>query len=323
MENIEEAYKNARRGKTHREEVRKIDKDPGTYLKRIQEMLINKTFISSEYRMFKIHENGKERDVADLPFFPDRIVHWAVMQVIEPIITRNLISQTYAALPGKGTHAALTKLKGYVKEDNALFALKMDVKKFFPSIDKTKLEAKLRRRIKDEDVMWLLCRIIYDYPNPGVPIGNYTSQYFANFYLSDIDHYMKESYHCKYYLRYMDDIVILGWSKRWLHRVRKVMDRKLTEESLTMKGDWQVFPINDRGVDFVGYRVFRGYTLIRTRTKSRIKAACRRIAAKMKQGLIIDVHDKGCIASYSGCLGWCDSHRLRASTLGGIEKWTY
>ena len=155
-------------------------------------MLIDRTFVSSEYRMFNVREGGKMREIADLPFFPDRIVHWALMQVLETMFLRNLIPQSYAAMPGRGTHQALRTLKRYLRRPDAKYALKMDIRKFFPSIDKDVLMEKLEHRIKDEGVLWLLGRIIHDYPHPGIPIGNYTSQFLANFYLSDLDHYMKE-----------------------------------------------------------------------------------------------------------------------------------
>lgn len=320
MENIKRAYTNARKGKTCRSEVRKIDKDPEPYLRDIQKMLIHKTFHSSEYRMFVVHENGKDRDVADLPFFPDRIVHWAIMQVVEPIIMKNLISQTYAALPGRGSHQALATLKKYLRNDNAKYCLKMDVRKFFPSIDKDVLMQKLRRRIKDEDVLWLFGRIIYEYPYPGIPIGNYTSQFLANFYLSDLDHYLKEDYHCAYYLRYMDDMIVLGWSKKWLHRVRRRISEFIDPWGLVLKKNWQVFPVEDRGVDFVGYRTFRSFCLIRKRTKKRLVRSIGRLISKIGEGMKLDCHDLGCLSSYRGCLMHCDGHRLASKTIYVVDR---
>lgn len=320
MENIKLAYTNARRGKTCRSEVRKIDANPMPYLEKVRDMLIHRTFRSSEYRMFVVHENGKDRDVADLPFFPDRIVHWALMQVLEPIIMKNLIHQTYAALPGRGSHQALGQLKEYLKNDDAQYCLKMDVRKFFPSIDKGILMQKLRHRIKDEDVLWLCSKIIYEYPHPGIPIGNYTSQFFANFYLSDLDHYLKESYHCKYLLRYMDDIIILGWSKRWLHRVRKKISSEIAPWGLEIKGNWQIFPVEDRGVDFVGYRTFHDFCLIRKRTKVRMVRAMARLHEKLAGGSELDCHDMGCLSSYRGCIMHCDGWRLGQKTVYRIDR---
>lgn len=320
MDNIKLAYTNARKGKTNRTEVRKIDQNPSYYLESIRQMLIHHTFRSSKYRMFVIHEGGKDRDVVDLPFYPDRIIHWAIMQVIEPIIMHNLIHQTYAALPGKGSHLALKTLKKYVRDPETKYCFKMDVRKFFPSIDKDILMTKLRRRIKDTDVLWLLSSIIYEFPYSGLPIGNYTSQFLANFYLSDIDHDMKENYHCRQYLRYMDDIVILGRTKTWLRRVKKRMDRNLSEIGLTMKKNWQIFPIDNRGIDFVGYRTFKDYCLIRRRTKKNMKRRIGQLILKMGRGEVLDIHDLGCLSSYRGCLMHCDGHRLGMKTIYRVDE---
>lgn len=320
MENIESAYENAKRGKTHYPDVATIENDRKGSLQRVRDMLISHSYRSSEYRTFTICENGKERLVADIPFYPDRIIHWAVMQIIEPIILNNLIDQTYAAIPGRGAHQALTKLDSYLKDEKVRYCLKTDVRKFFPSIDKNLLKNKFRTKVKDRDVLWLLDSIIDQYPLPGIPIGNYTSQYFANFYLSEIDHIMKERYKCHYYLRYMDDIVILGYSKQWLHKMQCILDAEFQLIGLTMKGNWQIFPIEARGIDFLGYRTFKGFRLLRKKTKGRLKHAVSEVLADIELSGRMSAHDRGRTASYNGVLAWCDSYRLRERTIGLIEK---
>lgn len=277
-------------------------------------MLINGEYHTSPYRMFEIREKGKSRLVADLPFFPDRIIHWALMNVLHDTIMNNLIPQTYAALPGRGAHQALTVLKKYLKNDDAKYFLKIDIKKYFPSIDKEVMMQKLEKRFKDRKVLDLCKRIIDEYPYSGLPIGNYTSQYFANFYLSDLDHYMKETYHCRYYLRYMDDIVIVGWSKPWLHRCLNKIKMIVGEWGLEVKGNWCIRPVTE-GIDFVGYVTRPNYCLLRKRTKIRLKRACRKIMGHNH----LSKHDKGVIASYNGVLMWCDGYRLRNVTIGRIE----
>ena len=186
----------------------------------------------------------------------------------------------------------------------------MDVRKFFPSIDKDIMIRKLERKIKDPDVLWLCREIVYGFPYPGLPIGNYTSQYFANYYLSSVVRHMKQVFHCHYMVVYMDDMVILGSSKSWLRRVRKRMVMQLSENGLRIKDNWQIFPVDDRGVDFVGYRIFRDYTLLRTYTKRTMARKMHSLRSRMEQGHIFDEHDRGVVASYSGILGWCDGYRL-------------
>lgn len=316
IENITQAYIESRKGKTSKPGVARVDEDPTPFLLEIQRLLVTHEYKSGEYREFPIHERGKDRLVYDVDYFPHRIVHWALMLVIRPILMNSIGDHSYAAMKGRGSHQALAKLKNYLRKDpeGTRYCFKMDVKKFFPSIDKDLMMRKLERKIKDPDVLWLCGEIIYGYPGPGLPIGNYTSQYFANYYLSSIDRYMKQQFHCKHYLRYMDDIVVLGKSKAWLRRVQKKMGQLLTENGLTMKSNWQIFPVEDRGVDFVGYRTFHEFCLIRTKNKVKMKRSMAKLERKLDKGMDLDEHDLGCLASWRGILGWCDSWRLAKKT---------
>lgn len=314
MDNLYMAYRKARNGKGSQNGVIAFEKDVPGNLRKIQKMLIDGTYKTSEYRRFVVSDAGKERTISALPFYPDRIIHWAVMLPTHQIFMRNYISQTYAAIPGRGTHSALMTLKGYLRDPNAKYCLKIDVRKFFDSIDKDKLMEMLERRIKDKHVLDLFGEIVHGYPMHGIPIGNYTSQYLANLYLSGIDHFMKESYHCKYYLRYMDDIVILGWSKQWLRRALRKIRKLMADIGLEIKGNWQIFPIADRGIDYVGYRSFPDYTLLRGRTKRKLKTCMARLCDRLCLRAP-DIHDKGQYAAYNGVLKWCDSFRLAKETV--------
>ena len=312
LENITKAYLESRKGKTTKPQVAKVDEDPMPYLEAVRRMLVNKTYRSGEYRAFSIHERRKDRVVYDIDYFPHRIVHWALMIVIKPILMDSIGDHSYAAMEGRGSHQALCKVKEYLRRDpeGTRYCFKMDVRKFFPSIDKDIMIRKLERKIKDPDVLWLCREIVYGFPYPGLPIGNYTSQYFANYYLSSVVRHMKQVFHCHYMVVYMDDMVILGSSKSWLRRVRKRMVMQLTENGLRMKDNWQIFPVDDRGVDFVGYRIFRDFTLLRTYTKRTMAHKMHSLRSRMEQGHIFDEHDRGVVASYSGILGWCDGYRL-------------
>lgn len=322
IENLTQAYTESRKGKTSKPGVAMVDEDPMPFLYEIQRMLVNHEYRSGEYREFPIHERGKDRLVYDVDYFPHRIVHWALRLVIRPILMDSIGDHSYAAMKGRGSHQALAKLKQYLREDpeGTQYCFKMDVRKFFPSIDKDIMMEKLERKIKDPDVLWLCREIIYGYPGPGLPIGNYTSQYFANYYLASIDRHMKQIFHCKHYLRYMDDIIVLGKSKSWLRRVKKRMEQLLTENHLTMKSNWQIFPVEDRGVDFVGYRTFHDFCLIRTKNKVTMKRAMKRLEAKLDSGMDLDEHDLGCLASWRGILMWCDSWRLSKKTVRRVMR---
>lgn len=148
----------------------------------------------------------------------------------------------------------------------------------------------------------------------------YRSGEYREFSIHEIDRHMKQVMHCHHYLRYMDDIVVLGKSKSWLRRVKKRMDQLLTESGLEMKSNWQIFPVESRGVDFVGYRTFHDFCLVRTRNKCKMKRAMRRLEAKLDAGQDLDEHDRGCLASWSGILGWCDSWRLSMKTIRRVKR---
>lgn len=265
-DNILKAHKNARKGKSHYREVRVINKAPDEYVKQVQAMLVNKTYKTSPYSVFKRTEHGKIREIYKLPYFPDRIVHHCIMQVIEPIWASTFIRDTYASLKGRGVHDGVIRIKRALKSDpkGTSYCLKMDVRKFYPSIDRGILKQVIRRKIKDADLLWLLDEIV-DSCSAGVPIGNYLSQYFGNLYLTELDHYIKEVLHCKYYYRYCDDLVILYSDKETLHSIRKTVETELNKLKLQLKDNWQVFPVASRGIDFLGYKFWHSHTLVRKR----------------------------------------------------------
>lgn len=317
-DNIREAYRRSRKGKTRKPGVMVVDADPEPYLLEIRRMLVERTYRSGRYRAFEVRERGKVRIVYNIDYYPHRIVHWALMLVIKPILMDYIgEGHSFAAMEGRGTHQALTKVRRALHSDpeGTRYCLKMDVRQFFPSIDKGIMMRKLERRIKDPDVLWLCREIVYGFPGPGLPIGNYTSQYFANYYLADIDRYMTQVWHCRHYVRYMDDIVILGSSKSWLHRARRKVDALLREDGLEMKGDWQVFPVDDRGIDFVGYRIWRDRVRVRDATVRRLKSRCRGIEHRLDAGCRPSLSDIGCLASYHGVLSWCDGRALEMETV--------
>jgi len=271
IENLRVAHKMARRGKLHYKEVQIVDANPEKYLALLQQQLKDQTYRTSKYTVFTIQDGRKEREIAKLPYFPDRICHWAIMLVIEPIFLNTFIFDTYASIPNKGTHKAMHRIEHAIRNNDLPYCLKLDVRKFFPSIDKTILKSQLRKKFKDAKLLHLLDEIIDSFYK-GIPIGNYLSQYFANFYLSELDHVMKEVFQCEYYYRYMDDIVILHNNKRHLHNLRKVVSKFLRLKlNLELKHTWQVFPVVSRGIDFLGYVVRKEYTRLRKSTVKNIK----------------------------------------------------
>ena len=190
IENLMLADSIARKGKSNQPGIIMHDKNRDKNIQVLHEMLKNKTYKTSDYTTFTIFE-PKERIIYRLPYFPDRITHHAVMNILERIFVSTFTADTYSCIKGKGIHAAAKAVKIALKDVSATeYCLKLDIKKFYPNIDHDILKCLIRKKIKDKDLLWLLDEIIDS--TDGLPIGNYLSQYFANFYLSYFDHWIKE-----------------------------------------------------------------------------------------------------------------------------------
>lgn len=310
MDNLREAHMRAREDKHFYKEVKMVDANPDYYLKQIQEMLINKTYEVSKYEVSVINDKGKERELMKLPYFPDRIIQWAIMLQIEKIFMEVMCDHVCASIPGRGIKKAMRLTKKHVKD--SAYCLKLDVRKFYPSINHRILKTLLRKKIKDLDVMELLDKIVDSYPGEkGVPIGSYLSQYLANYYLAYFDHWLKEEKHVTKVVRYMDDITIYSDDKDFLHRLNVEIKAYLQERlRLELKSNWQVFPVKVRGVDFVGYRFFPRYILLRKKTCKRMKKMFDHIKWKQDHRQMINYHEFCSANSYIGWLAWCDSFSL-------------
>ena len=313
MENLYLAHANARRDKTFYKEVKMVDSDPEYYLGQIQEMLKSGSYEVSEYAVSMINDKGKERELMKLPYYPDRIIQWAIMLQIEHIFMEVFCSHTCASIYGRGIKEASRLTEKYMKNKfESRYCLKIDISKFYPNINHRILKKLLMKKIKDKKVLELLFKIIDSYPGEkGVPIGSYLSQYLANFYLSYFDHWLKEQMGVKYVVRYMDDIVIFHWSGQYLHWLLQQMENYLmTNLDLQIKPNHQVFPTAIRGVDFVGYRFFFGYKLLRKKTCKKLKKKMLQIKAKQDAGKLLNYREWCSGNSYIGWLMWCDSWRL-------------
>jgi len=297
IENLQLADSIARKGKLKQPGVIEYDRNRDENIRQLHQMLKDKTYKTSEYTTFTIFE-PKERLIFRLPYFPDRITHHAIMNILEPIFVATFTSDTYSCIKTRGIHAAATAVKQALKNiAETQYCLKLDIKKFYHNIDHEILKQLLRKKFKDSDLLWLLDEIIDS--AAGLPIGNYLSQYFANFYLTYFDHWLKEEMEVKYYFRYADDLVFLSGNKPYLHQllsdIRNYLQKKL---KLVLKENYQVFPVSNRGIDFVGYVFFHTHTLLR---KS-IKKNYARMLARYK--------NPQSIASYKGWAKHCNSKNL-------------
>lgn len=364
IDNLRLAYKNAKKGKGWYKEVKEIEKDLDHYLNELRESLINHTYHTSAYEVFTRVEGQKEREIYKLPFYPDRVCQWAILQVIEPFILKTLTRDTYSALPKRGAMPIIKALRGHERvikkdgkvvrkkwipsilvsdPDNTAYCLKLDIRKYYPTIVHDVLKVKFRELFKDEELIWLLDEIIDSISTcpateenletlqrlgvcvnvvvdddgrefidgVGIPIGNYVSQYDGNFNLSALDHWLKEEKGIKYYFRYMDDMVILSGSKEELHKLKREIDEFLAQNlKQVVKHNWQVFPSKVRGIDFVGYRFFGEYTLLRKSICKRLKKRMLSISYKREHNISPAYSEWCSFNSYVGWLKNCDSYRL-------------
>lgn len=355
MSNLQNAYLHAKSGKGRYEEVRMIEKRPGYYLAALQWMLKTGNYHTSEYDMFRKTEGKKEREIYKLPFFPDRIAQWAILQIMEKSLLRYFTNDTYSAIKEKGIHAALKNLRAAVNNYpfEMVYCLKIDCKKYYPSISHEILKKQFRHKYKDPELLNVLDEIIdsistcpatdeniafykslghpikiIQFNNEqfidgvGIPIGNYLSQYNANFYLTGFDHWMKEVMHVKHYYRYMDDVCVFSDNKKELWDILKEINHYFRDKlNIRVKKNYQVFPTFVRGVDFVGYRTFKDYTLLRKSTCKDMKRKLTTLRVKVESGKEMNYSEWCSIASYRGWLKHCNSRRLSEKYITPLQPY--
>lgn len=266
IDNLILAVKNATKNKKHRRGVVKDAHDnPERFALRVKEKFDNGTLYFSKPYTKTRREHNKIRNIKVPRFYPDQIVHWALMQVIDPIINRGLYRYSCGSVKGRGTSGARKAIQRFIRKDPRIkYVYKADIHHFFESVDTDILKRKFRRVIKDIKVLLLIDAII-DIGGKGLPIGFYTSQGFSNFYLQTFDHTVKEKLLIRHYARYADDIVFLDRNKRKLHKAHAALCSVLKRGNLRVKDDWQIWRYGSRSIDFVGYRFYDGFTLLRKR----------------------------------------------------------
>lgn len=309
MDNLELAYRKARRGKGWQTVVKRVEKDVPGHLQRIQDMLLSKTYTTSPYKLKKIFE-PKERLIYVLPFYPDRIIQHAVMNVLEPIWDSLFIYDSYACRVGKGIHKGSLRTMEFIRKNK--YCLKCDISKFYPSINHNIAYDIIQRKIKCPDTLWLLKDIIYSIDGDcNVPIGNYTSQWIGNLYMNELDILIKQTYGIKHYIRYCDDFLLFHNDKRFLHYMTNVITDYLSTRLKLRLSKCSLFPVT-QGVDFLGYRHFPGgYILLRKNTVKRMKKRLKRLPYQFRRGHITAEQLRSSIASTNGWMKWANTHNLQ------------
>lgn len=282
-------------------------------LLQIQHELGTKTYLPRPYTQFTIYDPKKRTiSVAD---FRDRVVYHALCNIIGPILDKTLVHHSYACRKNKGMHQALQQSKLWVKKNR--YFLKLDIRKYFESISHVRLKQLLARKIKDQDVLWLINTIIDHVPPTyrsgcGLPIGNLTSQHFANYYLSSLDHYIKETLHIKEYLRYMDDMLFLSNDKMQLWDCFQEIRLHLQEIlELTVNEKSSVLAPVTQGMPFLGFKIYPNRTWVQKSKWRRFKKKLLKRQSEYARGQIDKEYLTQSVAGMLDFLSYGDTYVLR------------
>jgi retron-type reverse transcriptase len=305
---------NAAKGKKSKPRVAAFIRNLENEIIALENELLSRTYRPRPYRTFKIHD-PKERMICAADF-RDRVVHHALCAALEPIFERLSIFDSYACRKDKGHHAAVRRAQYFMNRHP--YFLKLDIHKFFDSVDHGILKSQLRSRIKDPDFIWLLDAFV-DHPVPwtepgkGIPIGNLTSQYFANFYLSGLDHFIKEYLRIEGYVRYMDDLVLFADEKDTLRQALAEIEAYLEKNlCLKLKQEGTLMAPVSQGLSFVGFRVFPGVIRMVRRGWRRFRLKMMAVEGKLAGGSIDEETWRRSAASLVGHLRQARTRNLRA-----------
>lgn len=334
FENLYNAWESARKGKRYRDEVLCFSNDLEANLIDIQNHLIYGTYKTGKYRPFYVFE-PKKRLIMALPF-RDRVVQWAIYRQLYPMIEKQFIFDSYACRKGKGTHAAADRLQYWLRQTNRrqerYYYLKLDISKYFYRVDHAVLLEILGRKIHDEKLLALLNTIInsedtkFGLPagvdpdmcpveerlsSVGMPIGNLTSQMFANLYLNELDQFVKHELRLHFYVRYMDDVIILHTDKKVLEDVKNKIEKFINERlHLQLNNKTAIRPCS-MGIDFVGFRIWATHRKLKKKTAQNIKRRFKALAKQKQSGEITPDSFSRTVASYKGILSHCESYGFR------------
>lgn len=309
-ENIDLAIKNAAKYKHKKPSVKRCLENPNFH-DEIKNYAMN--FHNAHHTPKEIYDGirRKKRTII-VPNFYEQVVHHMIVNTMMPIFMHGMYEHSYGSIPKRGAHKGKKTVERWIRNGgkDCKYCLKMDIRKYFDSIPHEILLCKLRKVIRDDRFMAVMEEIVSVLPK-GIPLGFYLSQWLANWYLQDLDHYIKEVLHAKFYIRYMDDMVIFGGNKRVLHDMRKGIEIYLKDRlGLDLKDNWQVFRFNYkerfRFLDFIGFRFYRNRTTLRRS----IALRATRKAMKLYKKEVKTVFDIRQMLSYMGWLDCTDTYRF-------------
>jgi retron-type reverse transcriptase len=328
LENLFLAWKEFKVGKGSKQDVQEFEFNLEDNIFQLHEDLKNRSYIHSPYVSFYVTD-PKLRHIHKA-CVRDRVLHHAIFRILYPIFDRNFIYDSYSCRLGKGTHRAVNRLEDFVRKlscnnHRTIYALKCDVRKFFDSIDKTILTRIIADKIKDDNSLWLISKILNSFsktdtsqarpvqvlPGKGLPLGNVTSQIFANIYLNELDQYVKHCLKVKYYLRYCDDFVILDHDPHYLLELAFKINEFLEEHlALSLHPNKVILRKYRQGIDFLGYVVLPYHRTLRTKTRNRVIS---KIGIKREESYDNSISQeslKQSLNSYLGILKHCNGYDL-------------
>ena len=318
VENCRQAILNAASEKKTHKNVARVLNDIDKYALKLSEMIKNDTWVPSEPGTKKMYDDHRHkwRSIKCPRFYPDQCMHWAVMLVVKPIFMKGMDAHSYGNVPDRGVHTAKKYCERIIRKDveNTKYALNMDIRHNFDTTPRWYVKELLRKKIKDERTLALIDKII-DTPykdidgneiHDGFPIGFYTSPWFANLALEPLDHLIREKWGATYYIRYADDMFVFDADKEKLHQIRKNISEWLGEHSMKLKPNWQVFDVDKRPIDFLGFTITRKYTKLRDSNFLRLSRRIRKASKKPK----MNAYDARCILSMTGNLKHIPSHNF-------------
>ncbi|PKN00801.1 MAG: RNA-dependent DNA polymerase [Elusimicrobia bacterium HGW-Elusimicrobia-1] len=308
--NLYDAYLKARKEKRYREGVLFYTSNLENNLVRLMNEIKEGVYRPGKYHTFSVYE-PKKRKISSLPF-KDRIVQHALNNVIEPIFEKVFIYDSYACRKYKGTHSGVRRLTHFLRSLSAgAYCFKGDIANYFPSVSHNILRREIARRISDKRALALIDTIIFSHcavgkTDCGLPVGNLTSQLFANVYMNQLDYFVKHNLHCRHYIRYVDDFIVLDEDKKKLAAVKDEIEFFLRDDlRLALNKKSSIFPVK-QGVDFLGYRIWRTHRLLR---KSSVKKMKKKIA-EFAAGGIIPEKMEATVASWLAHSRHADTYNL-------------
>ena len=309
-----------------RREVQEVLEHLDDYATETAVMIALDEFVPSAPKERQIYDvsGQKWRTIEMVPFWPDAVVQWLLVETMKPVLMRGMCHWSCASIPGRGGARARKRIQRVMRDDpkGTKYAAELDIRKYYPSISIDRMMTALRRKIKDEPFLAIVESVLRSCKN-GLGIGFYINQWMANFFLEPLDRYVQGRPGVKYMTRYMDNLVLLGQNKRKLHRARQDIERFLRDSlGLGMKENWQVFQTARRLVAAVGYRFGHGYTILRKRNFLRLTRQSRRIQKRLETGRPVSFRQAASFLSRSGQLKHCNGLHARQKYVDpiGVKK---